>query len=121
MARSSFGRSHADSPWVCSGFATRWDRLRASSLAPFCRAVTVGDWPEVSRATELLAVSLTPETLRVASGEMGEQFAPAPALGGSAVGQGYGHISSKCSGCRSGLASRRRVWRPGRVGGRLSP
>ena len=118
MARSSFGRSDAGAPGAL------WLRY---AVGPFegvvvgaaCRAATVGDWPEVSRANQLLAVSLTPETLRVASGEMGEHLLAASR--GLAVGQGYGHISSKCSGCRSGLASRRRVWRPGRVGGRLSP
>ena len=39
--------------------------------AASCRAAAAGDWPEVRRANEILAVGLTPPTLRAASREMG--------------------------------------------------
>ena len=43
-------------------------------VAAACRAAAAGDWPEVRRANELLGASLTPPTLRAASGEMGEHL-----------------------------------------------
>jgi urease accessory protein len=43
-------------------------------LANVCRAVPQQDWERVVEANELLAVSLTPVTLRHASRDMGEQM-----------------------------------------------
>lgn len=43
-------------------------------VASACRAATAGDWPAVLRVNELLAASITPETLRAASRDMGEHL-----------------------------------------------
>jgi urease accessory protein len=43
-------------------------------VAAVCRAVSQHDWPTVQTANELLQVSLTPPTLRLASRDMGLQL-----------------------------------------------
>jgi urease accessory protein len=43
-------------------------------VASACRAVAGEDWPAVLRANELLQASITPNTLRYASREQGEQL-----------------------------------------------
>ena len=85
-----------------------------------CRAATAGDWPEVSRANELLAVSLTPPTLRVASGEMGEHLlalAEAWPWAGGCGRTSLRNVADAGAGWHHAAVFRR----PGRVGGRLSP
>jgi urease accessory protein len=49
--------------------------LEGVVVAAACRAAHADDWPTVYHATELLAASLAPPTLRQASGDMGEQLA----------------------------------------------
>src|SRR5947209_7625848 len=49
--------------------------LEGVIVAAACRAARADDWPTVHRANALLAASLTPPTLRQASGDMGEQLA----------------------------------------------
>lgn len=43
-------------------------------VASVCRAAAEGDWSEIARANEIVTASLSPETLRNASREMGEQL-----------------------------------------------
>src|SRR5438132_7212662 len=59
-------------------WARAWLRFALAPLegvitAAACGSAGHGDWPAVAGANELLAVSLTPPTLRQASADMGEQ------------------------------------------------
>ncbi len=75
--------------------------------AASCRAAAAGDWPEVRRANEILAVGLTPPTLRAASREMGEHLlslaeawpwaAAAPAALRGTGGSPVGHRRAACA------------------------
>lgn len=61
------------------GWARAWLRYSLAPLegvvvAAACSAARVADWRAVREANDLLDVSLTPPTLRQASGDMGEQL-----------------------------------------------
>src|SRR6059058_1941081 len=70
LARDAFGLERWTRLWL-------WDSLGPSegvAVASACRAATRLDWPTVLHVNDLLAVSLTPPTLRHASRDMGEQL-----------------------------------------------
>ncbi len=60
--------------WARAWLAHTLAPLEGVVVAAACGFAATGDWASVARANELLAVSLTPPTLRQASGDMGEQL-----------------------------------------------
>jgi urease accessory protein len=66
-------------PPSLEGWVRHWLRCAAAPLegivvAASCRAAGAGDWPALRAANELLWISITPETLRHASRDLGEQL-----------------------------------------------
>jgi urease accessory protein len=60
--------------WVRSWLHEAVGPLEGVIVATVCRAVQEKDWSAVARANDLLQASLTPETLRSASRDMGQQL-----------------------------------------------
>lgn len=60
--------------WVRSWLRQVVGPLEGIIVAAVCRAVQQKNWPAIKHANDLLQASLTPDTLRSASSEMGQQL-----------------------------------------------